>query len=72
MQAPILARLGDGIQDNLSGHEQAVQVEVKTLPDAQFEVMHSLAKWKRKTLGDYGFAVGEGLYTLMKALRPDE
>ncbi|MEI5639659.1 MULTISPECIES: aspartate--ammonia ligase [unclassified Pseudoalteromonas] len=72
VQAPILARLGDGIQDNLSGHEQAVKVNVKTLPEAQFEVVHSLAKWKRKTLGDYGFAVGEGLYTHMKALRPDE
>lgn len=72
VQAPILARVGDGIQDNLSGHEQAVQVKVKTLPEEQFEVVHSLAKWKRKTLGDYGFAVGEGLYTHMKALRPDE
>ncbi|WP_440054116.1 aspartate--ammonia ligase [Pseudoalteromonas sp. T1lg65] len=72
VQAPILAKVGDGIQDNLSGHEKAVQVKVKTLPDAQFEVVHSLAKWKRKTLGQYGFAIGEGLYTHMKALRPDE
>ncbi|MFC3034446.1 aspartate--ammonia ligase [Pseudoalteromonas fenneropenaei] len=72
VQAPILAQVGDGIQDNLSGTEQAVQVKVKTLPEAQFEVVHSLAKWKRKTLGDYGFEVGEGLYTHMKALRPDE
>ncbi|CAM4079206.1 aspartate--ammonia ligase [Pseudoalteromonas byunsanensis] len=72
VQAPILAKVGDGIQDNLSGTEKAVSVKVKTLADAQFEVVHSLAKWKRKTLGDYGFAVGEGLYTHMKALRPDE
>ncbi|WP_105166793.1 aspartate--ammonia ligase [Pseudoalteromonas sp. T1lg23B] len=72
VQAPILAKVGDGTQDNLSGTEKAVSVKVKTLPDAQFEVVHSLAKWKRKTLADYGFAVGEGLYTHMKALRPDE
>lgn len=72
VQAPILSRLGDGTQDNLSGSEKAVQVRVKTLPDATFEVVHSLAKWKRKTLGSHDFGAGEGLYTHMKALRPDE
>ncbi|ELY2594340.1 aspartate--ammonia ligase [Cronobacter sakazakii] len=72
VQAPILSRVGDGTQDNLSGCEKAVQVNVKTLPQAQFEVVHSLAKWKRKTLGQYDFSAGEGLYTHMKALRPDE
>ncbi|VTN30386.1 asparagine synthetase AsnA [Klebsiella pneumoniae] len=34
VQAPILSRVGDGTQDNLSGCEKAVQVKVKTLPDA--------------------------------------
>jgi aspartate--ammonia ligase len=74
VQAPILAQVGDGIQDNLSGHEQAVAVKVKSLPEQQqsFEVVHSLAKWKRKTLAQYDFSVGQGLYTNMKALRPDE
>lgn len=72
VQAPILSRIGDGTQDNLSGCEKAVQVRVKTLPEAQFEVVHSLAKWKRKTLGQHDFSAGEGIYTHMKALRPDE
>ncbi len=72
VQAPILAKVGDGIQDNLSGTENAVAVAVKTIPDSQFEVVHSLAKWKRKTLADHDFSIGEGLYTHMKALRPDE
>lgn len=72
VQAPILSRLGDGTQDNLSGSEKAVQVRVKAIPQVQFEVVHSLAKWKRKTLGQHGFSAGEGLYTHMKALRPDE
>ncbi|WP_372762529.1 aspartate--ammonia ligase [Pseudoalteromonas sp.] len=72
VQAPILARVGDGTQDNLSGHENAVAVNVKAITDSRYEVVHSLAKWKRKTLGDYGFAKGEGIYTQMKALRPDE
>ncbi|SPP31847.1 Aspartate--ammonia ligase [Arsenophonus endosymbiont of Aleurodicus floccissimus] len=72
VQAPILSRLGDGIQDNLSGHEKAVQVKVKSMPDSVFEVVHSLAKWKRKTLGRFDFKPGQGLYAHMKALRPDE
>ena len=63
VQAPILSRVGDGTQDNLSGCEKAVQVIVIALPDAQFEVVHSLAKWKRQTLGQHDFSVGEGLYT---------
>ncbi|MFC0180675.1 aspartate--ammonia ligase [Thorsellia kenyensis] len=72
VQAPILSRLGDGTQDNLSGAEKAVQVKVKALPKEIFEVVHSLAKWKRQTLGRVGFKENEGLYTHMKALRPDE
>jgi len=72
VQAPMLSRLGDGTQDNLSGSEKAVQVKVKSLPESTFEVVHSLAKWKRKTLGRFDFQSGEGLYTHMKALRPDE
>ncbi|MBI0095748.1 MULTISPECIES: aspartate--ammonia ligase [Gilliamella] len=72
VQAPLLSKVGDGVQDNLSGTENAVQVKVKTINDAQFEVVHSLAKWKRKILSAHHFAVGEGLYANMKALRPDE
>ena len=72
VQAPILSRVGDGTQDNLSGCEHAVQVKVKTLPEHSYEVVHSLAKWKRQTLGRFGFGPGEGIYTHMKALRPDE
>lgn len=72
VQAPMLSRVGDGTQDNLSGTEKAVQVKVKNLPGSTFEVVHSLAKWKRQILGRFDFKVGEGLYTNMKALRPDE
>lgn len=72
VQAPILSQVGDGIQDNLSGTEKAVQVKVKAIPQSQFEVVHSLAKWKRKILSMHHFPVGEGVYTNMKALRPDE
>lgn len=72
VQGPILSRVGDGIQDNLSGVENAVSVNVKLIPDATYEVVHSLAKWKRHTLARFGFNEGEGLFVHMKALRPDE
>ena len=38
----------------------------------RFEVVHSLAKWKRHTLGRFDFQAGEGLFVHMIALRPDE
>lgn len=72
VQGPILSRVGDGMQDNLSGIEHPVAVNVLKIPDAQFEVVHSLAKWKRHTLARFNFNEGEGLVVNMKALRPDE
>ncbi len=72
VQAPLLSEVGSGIQDGLSGSEKAVAVKVKTLPEREFEVVHSLAKWKRATLGRYQFGPGEGILAQMKALRPDE
>ena len=72
VQGPILSQVGNGMQDNLSGKEKAVQVNVKMIENAVFEVVHSLAKWKRHTLARFGFNEGEGLFVHMKALRPDE
>lgn len=72
VQGPILSRVGDGMQDNLSGIENPVSVNVLKIPEAKFEVVHSLAKWKRHTLARFGFNEGEGLVVNMKALRPDE
>ena len=59
VQGPILSRVGDGMQDNLSGVENAVSVKVLQIPDATYEVVHSLAKWKRHTLARFGFGEGE-------------
>ena len=71
VQAPLLTDPRDGVQDTLSGSEKAVKVSVSAL-DTDFEVVHSLAKWKRQTLAVYDFPVGKGILTHMKALRPDE
>lgn len=71
VQAPILTDPLEGTQDTLSGYEKAVQVPVRSLQQS-FEVVHSLAKWKRQLLAQYEFSAGEGIVTQMKALRPDE
>lgn len=69
--APKFIKTKTGIQDDLSGKEKSVIFKPKYL-DSELEIVHSLAKWKRLTLGIYGFKVGEGLYTDMDAIRKDE
>ena len=61
VQGPILSKVGDGMQDNLSGIENPVSVKVLQIPNETYEVVHSLAKWKRHTLARFGFGEGEGL-----------
>jgi aspartate--ammonia ligase len=70
--APLFVRSGTGINDDLNGVEQPVRFSVKEDGKAQIEIVQSLAKWKRLALRDYGFEMGEGLYTDMNAIRPDE
>jgi aspartate--ammonia ligase len=70
--APLFVRSGLGLNDDLNGIEQPVRFRVKHDGDAEVELVQSLAKWKRLALARYGFARGEGLYTDMNAVRPDE
>lgn len=70
--APLFVRADTGIQDNLNGVERPVAFGVKADGDAPYEIVQSLAKWKRLALYKYGFGRGEGIYTDMNALRPDE
>ena len=70
--APLFVRSGTGINDDLNGVEQPVRFYVKEDGGAPVEIVQSLAKWKRLALARYGFQVGEGLYTDMNAIRPDE
>lgn len=69
--APRFLRVGKGLQDDLAGTQQPVSFKVK-FTDDEIEVVHSLAKWKRWTLGKHGFTTGTGLYTDMDAIRKDE
>ena len=71
VSAPIMVTPESGLNDNLNGVERPVSFDVletgKTV-----EIVHSLAKWKRQALKNYGFHEGEGLYTDMNAIRRDE
>lgn len=70
--APLFVLKGLGINDDLNGTERAVTFPIKDLNDAHAEVVHSLAKWKRLTLAEYGIEDGHGIYTDMNAIRADE
>ena len=70
--APLFVLKGMGINDDLSGTERPVSFPIKDLGDAQAEVVHSLAKWKRLTLAEYNIEPGYGIYTDMNAIRADE
>jgi aspartate--ammonia ligase len=61
-----------GLNDDLNDTEHPVAFPIKALGDDRAEVVHSLAKWKRYMLGELSIPVGQGLYTDMNALRPDE
>lgn len=69
VQAPLFVKTSSGLQDQLSGKEKSVSF---TKDEEKFEIVHSLAKWKREALGKYEFPLHTGLYTDMKAIRKDE
>ncbi len=70
--APLFVQQGTGINDDLNGIERPVSFHVRDMNGTVAEVVHSLAKWKRMILADYGISDGYGIYTDMNALRPDE
>lgn len=72
VSAPLFVRPETGLNDNLNGVERPVSFDAPCIGGTILEIVHSLAKWKRLTLGKYGFEPGEGLYTDMNAIRRDE
>lgn len=69
VQSPLFVKSDSGLQDALTGVEKGVSF---TKGKEKFEIVHSLAKWKRDALGRYEFPMHTGLYTDMKAIRKDE
>jgi len=72
VSAPIMVTEDSGLNDNLTGWERPVSFDILEQPGVNAQIVHSLAKWKRLALKEYGFKVGEGLYTDMNAIRRDE
>ncbi|NCC51344.1 MAG: aspartate--ammonia ligase [Spartobacteria bacterium] len=70
--APLFVKAGTGINDDLNGVERPVGFPVGGMEDVRAEIVQSLAKWKRMALADLGLRPGEGIYTDMNAIRPDE
>ena len=70
--APLFVLKGMGINDDLNGVERPVSFKIKDMGEAEAEVVHSLAKWKRLTLAEYRIEPGYGIYTDMNAIRADE
>ena len=71
VSAPLVVDPGTGLNDDLNGVERAVDFDIPET-GTRGAVVHSLAKWKRLALLEYGFPVGEGIYTDMNAIRRDE
>ncbi len=72
ISAPLFVPKSSGLNDNLNGIERPVTFDIQEMAGEKIEVVQSLAKWKRFALKKYGFAVHDGLYTNMNAIRRDE
>ncbi|MBR2809991.1 MAG: aspartate--ammonia ligase, partial [Solobacterium sp.] len=72
ISAPLFVPKSSGLNDDLNGVERPVSFDIREMPGENIEVVQSLAKWKRYALDKYGFALHEGLYTNMNAIRRDE
>lgn len=71
VSAPLFVTAESGLNDNLSGTERPVSFDIPAV-NGDGQVVHSLAKWKRLALKRYSFAMHEGLFTDMNAIRRDE
>lgn len=72
ISSPLFTAADSGVQDNLNGTENAVSFKIKNTGLINYEIVHSLAKWKRSALKRFNAEPGQGIVTDMKALRPDE
>ncbi len=69
--APLFLNQDIKLNDMLNGVERPVTFEYGKQKQCA-EIVHSLAKWKRVALKEYGFKLNEGIYTNMIAIRRDE
>ena len=71
VSAPLFVEPSSGLNDDLNGVERPVSFDIPHA-NADAQVVHSLAKWKRMALYRYDILPGKGIYTDMNAIRRDE
>lgn len=69
IQCPLFVKSKTGLQDDLKGIEKSVSFKYQ---GEFYEVVHSLAKWKREAISRYQVPLYQGILTDMKAIRKDE
>ena len=72
ISAPLYVSKSSGLNDDLNGIERPVGFDIMEIKGEEYEIVHSLAKWKRMALKRYHCNIGKGIYTDMNAIRRDE
>lgn len=72
VSAPLYVSKSSGLNDDLNGVERPVGFDIMEIEQEEYQIVHSLAKWKRMALKRYHMNVGKGIYTDMNAIRRDE
>ncbi len=71
IDAPPALPIGTGLHDDLAGTQSSVKFTPTDI-GKPFQIVHSLAKWKRYQLGRLKRKPGSGLITDMRAIRKEE
>ncbi len=71
IDAPPAIPIGTGLHDDLAGTQSSVKFTPTDIGEP-FQIVHSLAKWKRHQLGRLKRRPGTGLITDMRAIRKEE
>lgn len=71
IDAPPAIPIGTGMHDDLAGTQSSVKFTPADIGEP-FQIVHSLAKWKRHQLGRLDRKPGSGLLTDMRAIRKEE
>ena len=69
IKGPMFVKPESGLNDELSGTEKPVSFKYQ---EQTYEIVQSLAKWKRAALHNYNFGMHKGLFVEMNAIRPNE
>ena len=66
VSAPLFVEPDSGLNDDLNGVERPVGFDIPCA-NANAQVVHSLAKWKRMALYRYDIHPGKGIYTATRS-----